>query len=72
MPRIAPSHLEKLADARFDLMAILRREISEQQILEECLEECLGPWLERKLAAIREPAKAEQPAPKRRRSEPTE
>lgn len=65
-PRIAPAHLERLADAKYDLQAILRRDITEREILDECLEECLGPWLERKIESLRQPA--EQPAakPKRR------
>lgn len=60
-PRIPPNYLDKLTDAKYDLQALLRRDVTEQQILEECLDECLDGWIARKIASVRQPG-PEQPA----------
>lgn len=57
--RIRPDHVDALVEARFDLIAALRQEVSEQDILERFLSESLRPWLERQVTAARGVASAQ-------------
>lgn len=71
-PRIPPDHLDRLTQAKYDMQALLRRDVTEQQILEMCLDDCLVSWIEQKLAGLRRGEQPEKPAPekdRRRRGE---
>jgi hypothetical protein len=52
-PRLRPDHLDRLTEAKYDLQAILRRDVSETEILGECLEACLEKWLRDKLQSVK-------------------
>lgn len=46
---LRPDHLELLREARWDLQAILRREISEQELLHRFLDVGLQAWISEQL-----------------------
>jgi hypothetical protein len=55
-PRITPQHLDKLTEAKWHLQVLLRRDLTEGQILEMCLDECLAEWVAKKIASLRQAA----------------
>lgn len=59
-PRITPPHLDKLTEAKWHLQVLLRRDLTEGQILEMCLDDCLSDWLARKIALLRQAAEQQE------------
>lgn len=66
-PRITPQHLDKLTEAKWHLQVLLRRDLTEGQILEMCLDDCLSDWLARKIASLRQAAEQPTTRPSRRK-----
>jgi hypothetical protein len=69
--KVPPDHVDRLTQAKYDMQALLRRDLTEDKVLEMCLDEVLEDWIAQKLAALRQTvSKPAEPAaaPARRKA----
>jgi hypothetical protein len=58
--RIIPALADKLRDASYQLTGALLEHVEPQDVLTEMADECLGPWLTRRLESIKQTRKGKK------------